>query len=536
MRTRRGLRPLLSRRAALIFVPFLAFAAFSAWGLSSAVGSSPDDDFHLSSIWCGLGDRDGLCDTTGDPDTREVPRDLVIDAVCYAFDPLRSADCQGEDFGNNPTDTVETPRGNFTGLYPPVFYAVAGLAASDDVSASVIAVRVFNGALFVGLVTAAFLLVPIRLRAPLLAGVVLPIIPLGMFIVPSTNPSSWAVLSAAVLWIAVLGFFETTGRRKAGLAVLATLATLIGAGARADAAIFAVIGLAGGTFLAARRDRLFLRDMVLPVALAILAVVLYMSASQSGAAATGLSDSPPDGLSAWLGLFAYNLINVPTLWVGVLGLGNLGWLDTPLPSAVWVGVLVVVVATVARGLRRGEPRKYLAVAGLVALLFLLPAYILTQSNAVVGAQVQPRYIMPLVVMLCGVALLHSPSPSRRSRGFLVVAAVVLALAESLALFINIRRYVTGLDTRSFDLDVGLEWWWPALPATPTAVWVLGSLTFALALALLVRAIWPESVSAESAALEEVADDVGAPPTSPAGVVTVPQITDHASESSPPRRG
>ena len=502
MATRRPGR-VLSVRGALVLVPFAAVLAFFAWGLSSAVGSSPDDDFHLPSIWCGLGDREGLCEGTDDADEREVPRDLVIDAVCFAFVPEASADCQGDDFGVRPDDTVVTSRGNFAGLYPPVYYAVTGLAAGPDVSVSVIAVRFFTAVLYVGLVSAAFLLLPVHRRPALLAGVVLPIVPLGLFIVPSTNPSGWAILSAAVLWIAVVGFFESHGGRKAGLAVVATLATVVGAGARADAAIYAAIGLAGAVFLVARRDPAFLRDLILPAALLILSVALYLSASQSGAAMGGLGDAPPDGVAAWVGLFAFNLINVPSLWVGALGMWNLGWLDTPLPSAVWVGVLVVLVAAVAGGLLAGDRRKRIALAGLLVLLFLLPAYILTQSNAAVGAQVQPRYIAPLLVMLCGVALLDI---GRGRRAPLVIGAAVLALAGSLALFINLRRYVTGLDTRSFNLDAGLEWWWPGLPISPMAVWILGSLAFAATLALLVRAAWP----AASAGLEEIAKDVGIP--------------------------
>lgn len=526
MGTRRRLRSLVTVRRSLVLLPVAALLAFFAWGLSSAVGSSPDDDFHLSSIWCGLGDREGLCEDTGDPGEREVPRDLVIDAVCFAFVPEASAECQGDDFGTRPDDTVATPRGNFTGLYPPVYYAVTGLAAGPDVAVSVVVIRFLNAALYLGLVSAAFLLLPGRLRPALIAGVILPLVPLGMFIVPSTNPSGWAILSAAVLWVSMLGYFESSGRRKAGLAVIATVATLMGAGARADAAIYAIIGLAGAVFLAARRDGRFLRDAILPLALAVLSGALYLTAAQSSAAMGGLGEAPPEGLSAWIGLFAFNLINVPSLWAGVLGMWNLGWLDTPLPSAVWLGVLVVVVAAVAHALMAGDVRKRVAVAGLLGLLFLVPAYILTQSNAVVGAQVQPRYIMPLLVMLCGVAALEL-GPARTSwRAPLVIGATVLALANSLALFIDLRRYVTGLDTRSFDLDAGAEWWWPGSPLSPMAVWILGSLAFAAALALLVRVAWPPG----SAGLQEVAQDVGVAPAREPAVVAAPEPLDHRGDA------
>src|SRR6218665_255797 len=50
--------PRLLKLIVTIATPLLLLLTFASWSLSSAVGSSPDDNFHLASIWCGLGDRD----------------------------------------------------------------------------------------------------------------------------------------------------------------------------------------------------------------------------------------------------------------------------------------------------------------------------------------------------------------------------------------------------------------------------------------------------------------------------------------------
>ena len=60
------------------------------------------------------------------------------------------------------------------------------------------------------------------------------------------------------------------------------------------------------------------------------------------------------------------------------------------------------------------------------------------------------------------------------------------MAESLALYTDIRRYVTGTDVVSVDLDAGREWWWSGLVATPMAVWIVGTLAFIATAAILVR--------------------------------------------------
>ena len=38
-------------------VPLLAILALACWALASPVGSSPDDNFHLASIWCAGGNE-----------------------------------------------------------------------------------------------------------------------------------------------------------------------------------------------------------------------------------------------------------------------------------------------------------------------------------------------------------------------------------------------------------------------------------------------------------------------------------------------
>jgi hypothetical protein len=66
----------------------------------------------------------------------------------------------------------------------------------------------------------------------------------------------------------------------------------------------------------------------------------------------------------------------------------------------------------------------------------------------------------------------------------LLLATALAGANFVALHMNIRRYVTGVDGAGLDLDAGREWWW-ALPVGPTFGWIVGAAAYAALVFLLV---------------------------------------------------
>jgi hypothetical protein len=461
-----------------VAVPVLLLVSLVAWAFASPVGSSPDDDFHVASIWCGLGNRPGLCEDSGNPGTRLVPAPLG-DSTCYAFHADQSADC----WDPSSTGMIETSRVN-TGLYPPVFYGLMALFASPDVQVSVLVVRVANSVLAVGLLTAVFWALPRRLRPALAISAIAASVPLGLFIIPSTNPSSWAYVSAAIVWVCVYGAASTTGRRRWSLAALAIIGGVIGAGARADSAAYAVFAVIVGLVLGARWGRSLLAPGIAAVVVSAASVTLYALAGQSSAIVTGLT---PDAPRLTLTQHVSNLLGVPFLWTGAFGTWGLGWLDTGLPAVVSTLSLAVASGILFIGIRQLTPRRKTALLLVFAALWVVPFALLVQSNALIGQQIQPRYILPLLVIFLGVASASS-DVGRSWRGpRAVVAASALTVAAAVALHDNIRRYTTGLDDQSLDPGSGAEWWWNGV-ASPLAVWGIGSLALAAALGLLVVAL------------------------------------------------
>jgi len=454
--------------------------ALMAWALASPVGSSPDEDFHLTSTWCGHGLRTGVCESGDESTSRKVSLSL-LQAPCYAFKPDVSASCQGSGFASAQGELVSTNRGNFKGDYPPVFYFFTSLFVGNDISFSVVMMRFADAALFVLMMAATYAASAPGLRRPLLLGFAVTAVPLGMFIVPSINPSSWAVLSAATLAVCVLGYMTADDRpRRLVLGVLAAVSLLIGAGARADAAMYGAIAIGAALILSVRGWRKYLRRGIYPVVLAVIATFAYFSAGQSSA----VGGSSPQPFSLWR--VVRILVDVPDLWAGAVGRWGLGWIDTSMPALVWVAAFGILAATIYSALWGADLRRGLAVGAVGLALWVVPGYIQYLAGADVGTGVQPRYILPLLTLLAVIALARVDGMAFRlgvGQRWIMVGA--LSAANAVALYYNMRRYLTGTDVHSLNLDALREWWW-GMPLPPEAVWIGGTLAFGLGLVLLTR--------------------------------------------------
>lgn len=488
----RARRPLLLGLLALL----LMMLSFGAWALASPVGASPDEDFHLASIWCGSGEREGLCAPGGTTESRMVP-DNIQRAICYAHEPTISAACQGERFLDGAFGLTESDRVNGDGLYPSGYYFWSSLFAGDNMVLSTLALRFAQALLFSALAVGLWMLLPRTNRLSYVGGIVVTFVPFGMFLIPSINPSGWAISSAVLLLPSLIGYLSTSGWRSWALGGYALFAALLGLGARGDAAAYTVIAVLAALVLTFEKTRAFYTRALLPAALLVFAAVAFLGANQTGSALSGgmaLTDAAEIPKRA---LIVINLFDLPELHLGILGqnfdsspYSGLGWLDTPLPGMVWFSTTAVLAGVLFTALARSDWRKSIALAGVGLAAIAIPMLLLVQNGVTVGWQVQPRYIMPLLIMFVMVALMPS-----RERGFAPgdrlhhprfsvvqcgIAAGLLTVANSVALYVNMRRYVAPGET---SIAGSLEWWWRVGPS-PLVVWGVGSLAFGLVLTLL----------------------------------------------------
>ncbi|WP_427869670.1 DUF2142 domain-containing protein [Leucobacter luti] len=476
----------------------LLLLGLGAWAIASPVGSSPDEDFHLASIWCGDGEREGLCAPGSEPDTRMIP-DNIEDAICFAHEPGESGACQGEGFLDGSFGLAESDRVNGDGLYPSGYYFWTGLLASDNMVVSVIAMRFAQAFLFTALSIGLWLLLPRRNRAAYVGAIVSTFIPLGVFLIPSINPSGWAIASSALLIPSLVGYLTERGWRSLALGGYAVLAVALGLAARGDSAAYTIIAVLAALVLTFELTRGYWVRAVLPILMVVAAAVAFLSANQTSSALGG--GMALDGAAAVpkKALLLNNAIDLPELLLGVLGQNferspytGLGWLDTPLPALVWVPTTLVFGGVLFASFARMDLRRAIALAGVALATVGIPMILLLQNNVGVGWQVQPRYIMPLVVMLMATALtptgrgereaIHGTGIDARAPLFgipqLWAGAALLAVANSVALYTNMVRYVAPGEIGFGSID----WWWRVGPS-PTAVWAIGSLAVAALLAL-----------------------------------------------------
>ena len=188
-----------------------------------------------------------------------------------------------------------------------------------------------------------------------------------------------------------------------------------------------------------------------------------------------------------------NILDVPSLWLGIIGgypLGSLGWLDTVMPQSVVFSISVVLFSLAYLSMRGSDWKKVSAIIIGFFVLAFVPIYLLQMGGFLVGEEIQPRYIFPLFLLLIGLIMLRNreQAPIVLSPTVLVVFPILLSIAFSAALHTNIRRYVTGITKGGIDLNSEAEWWWRSLPdlLSPNVVWVIGSLAFLIVASALLR--------------------------------------------------
>lgn len=494
--------------------PLLAFIALTSWALASPMGASPDDDFHLISTWCADAGKTWACEPGSDSTERVVPEALVKSSVCFAHHPEESAGCQEETFDLNPEPTEVTHRGSFAWQYPPVYYATMNMFVSPNIELSVVLMRIFNVAVFVAMTSTLFALLPLSRRAALVWGWLASTVPLGLFLIASNNPSSWAIVGVGTAWVALLGYLESKGGRKVGLGLIFALSVIMAAGSRGDAAVYVGYAIALVLVLRFRNERRFWLDAILPLVMGVVAGLFVLMSRQSQFGVKGLPSSlisdPTVVTSApqssdTFGHIATLLFSVPSLWAGVFGYWGLGWLDTDMPAIVTFGAIAVAVGVVFTGLRVMTWRKAIALGATGALLVFIPTWVLYQGGQQVGQEVQPRYLLPLIVMFVGLAMVSANGRSPRLTWTQrILVAATLSVAQLAALYFNMRRYIHG-DTpgAGWNLDQNTLWWWD-IAVSPMTVLVLGSVAFgAMMWILLLRTPELRGACATSVEMESV---------------------------------
>jgi hypothetical protein len=475
------------------------FISLSAWALSSPLGSSPDEDFHIGSIWCAKGFVTDTCEDKKDksssllPDVysskgvRIVSVPHVMD-ICFIGKSDKSGDCSLDRKSEAPL-----LRANDNMAYPPIYYKFMDTFLDSDTQASGMTMRLVNSLIASLLLFFAIVLSSTRTRNSMLIGITSTLVPLGMFLIPSLNPSAWAYLSSAFSWIFLTNAISSQNTSK-GIRnvnwVLFFICLVMAFGSRWDAGIYilvstgAVLALngSGGEYFKNLNQltKLILRTSF---AVALIALIYYYLPRVFEIAKSGIF---PEDDSKWepINLFTYNVVHLIELPAGTFGFDQwgLGWFDTPLPAVVSFVGTAIYSFFLLQSMPFYRLRNYCVLGALFAFTALVLMFSLTASGIQVGDTVQPRYILPMMPIIIGMAVWSS----RTGRPFgsdpiarAIITGILIAVANAVSLWTNIKRYTVGLEKhQNYSLNASIEWWWEWAPS-PNFVFMLGVFSFSI---------------------------------------------------------
>ncbi len=438
---------------------FLRWAAVwvtlaGVWSIASPQYSVPDEPAHvLRAASVAGGELVGDARTTrieGPPLTVqvehvvEVPAGLAgaaVQPVCF-FAFRDTADCIVP-LEDAPGE-VEVPT--TAGAYQPLFYGLVGvpLQVLDPVP-GLVGARLLHAVAGGLLLAAACATAQAVGGAVLLAVLTLAITPVSVYLLGGVNPNGLEIAAAVATWVALLALLTTPTRRDAVLLGVAAVAL---SWTRPLSPLTVLGILAVGLALTVTRARL--ASWRAPtvwggVAAALLGVGSALAWIVTQGALDAFVGTPDPDLTGRVALRTSLSLTRGRLTELV---GNLGWLDTPLPTALvllWAAAAAVVVVA---ALVRGTWRQRLVVLSLCGATILMPVAAETLRAAELGLFWQGRYSLPVAVGVIVVSgwVLAADRPAPVVGPALLALPAVAAVGHLTAHMVSRARYSTGPGT------------------------------------------------------------------------------------------
>ncbi|WP_111766342.1 DUF2142 domain-containing protein [Nakamurella deserti] len=458
----------LSARAAFWAATALFALIGTIWSLASPVLSAPDEAAHAikaAAVVRGqfLGDETGLPAGRG---TVEVPALFVRAAelpLCYAPTGLGAlqpdgslapsaipAACQPELTGD--LDTV-VPAVTSAVRYNPLYYLVAGVPSLFGSSMATLYWMRIAGA-----VAAAVLLgMAVRTAAELgrsfwpMAALLVAVTPTVVFLTGSINPQAVEIPAAVLAWTALLALVLTPHpayehRRLARLTVgVAVVANVRGLGPQFVLVIVAAVLLTARW--AVLRNLLRRRRTQVYLALTGFSVLVAVAWNQLNVT---LATNPEVLFPMNTGAFILDFAVGKTDEFIRQSLGTFGWLTAQLPMWSYLCLGAALLLVILVGFAAAGARERLAMAGVGLLVLVLPTWAEYTQARYINTFWQGRYALPLAVgvpLIAGFVMRRagrSAVPDGLSRRLLVVLGLVVAALQTVAVIVDLRRYVTGI--------------------------------------------------------------------------------------------
>jgi hypothetical protein len=466
------------------FIGFCCLVFLSCWALSSPPGSNSDDEYHLAGIWCAHGERTQICSIDEATGQKSVPRQIQRYSgpqgfFCYVGNEKASSRCVRE---LSPDVVMELyPTGRISeGQYPAGFYKANGFLVSGDINWSILKMRFFQIGIAIFVFSMALYTARKNLRQ-ILSALLIGFVPIGLWVIPSTQPASWAIIGLVSLVIYLIGV--TQSRTKANFFVIvvgSSLSFFLAIQSRRDSIlnlliVLVLVGISQYKTIFGQPIQRFMRAFVLSLFFSVIALVHFRFRSLSFIfQISGLKETN----------FFEGVFNIaPSVVLGLIGGSmQLGSPDFAPPLIVPL-LMIIGLGTFLASIWSATPREtqVSVVVGSV-LLFALPLrFFLENAGSPVSRYIYVIYLSTLILIAVSTRVGITESLKYRATSNRVILFSV-ALAHAFALHQTLRRYVFGTNVSRFDLNFSAEWWWTSGPS-PMSVWLIGSISFTIAMSL-----------------------------------------------------
>ncbi len=453
------------------------FLSGMGWILASPMGSSPDEDFHMGSIWCPHPAKESCTVTTNAEGFEEilVPEPVAWGAKCHAFHPEISGACTTK-FSNER----EAPSLRYdNGSYPTGYYKFHHMFIGHRVARSILLMRFINLSIATLLIALTTFALQRRHRAPFLLGILVAWVPMGVYYVTSLNPSSWSVTGTTVYAGAfVASLTASTSRRRYLSLILVLLASILCMTSRGDSAAFIFV-VSVALLCAIPWAKWKVIHKISAAALSLLGLYVMFSGGQADI----VSHSQDVSGRGVIEILLRSLAQFPDYLSAFFGRGRgPGWFDTSFDSAPIAIVAIAVASGVVFAIFHSmNVRKALTLLMVSGAIFGIPFLTTVQGVQPEFVMYQPRYMLPLLAVFFFLGFVSSTKSSLPLSN-LQVFCILLALltVNFFALKRTIWRYIVGLHVPEplFKLDSFAQWWWD-IPLGPTIVWLTSSVCAAL---------------------------------------------------------
>ena len=380
---------------------------------------------------------------------------------------------------------VDNPPYTNMGRYPIFPFLVSGagtIFGANDVS--VLASRLMLGAVAVALLGFAFSSVAHRKGS--VPALLMAITPGVIFLSAVMNPSALEIASAIALWTILPHVFESSPLTRVELSGVAVAGVVLigtrplGPALYLVALLFCCVATGGWARLGDVWKRLRSVWVIHLCAIAF-SIVWYVTVFSKNTGSPVTEGSPSLGLRQQV---IEAVQHIPA--VLAQGIGNFGWLDTPMPRMTLVLYLVMLVPLLVFAI---SSTTRLVGSMVVALCLVSALLVVAQDinyyNLLRNFGSQGRHVMPLLVGIPILAMRKVNLPSRINAAVAIVWALVMVWAGLAAL----RRYAVGIRPGN-----QLEMYTQAIWQPDIGIWLA---TFALAFGAIASAwcAWRISVTA-----------------------------------------